>query len=243
MKKKPNEMTFFEHLGDLRKRIINSLIFILIFFLIAWNFREQIYHWLSLPILQYLEGKLVFTSLTEPIMMYIKLSFIAAIFMGSPFIFHQLWLFISPGLYKKEKTYVFPFVFLATIFFLLGGAFGYYVVFPLYVKFLLNFGHDFSQMIKIKEYFSFILTVLLGLSLMFELPVLIFLFAKLGLVTSKFLIKYFKYAVIIIFIIAAILTPTPDIVNQSIFAVPTILLYVLSIFIAKMVGPKEKKSK
>ena len=232
-------MSFFEHLGDLRKRIINSFIFILIFFLISWHFREEIYNWLSVPILQFLDNKLVYTSLTEPIMMYIKLSFIASLFMGSPLIFHQLWLFISPGLYKKERRYVLPFVIMATVFFLMGGAFGYYVVFPMYVKFLLGFGHEFNQLIKIKEYFSLILTVLLGLACMFELPVMVFLLSKLGLVTSRFLIKYFKYAVVLIFILAAILTPTPDVINQSIFAIPTILLYLLSILIARFAGKKE----
>jgi sec-independent protein translocase protein TatC len=231
-------MSFFEHLGELRKRIIHSLVFVLIFFLVGWNFREEIYNWLSVPILKFLHDKLVYTSLTEPIMMYFKLAFIAALFMASPFIFHQLWLFISPGLYKKEKKYVVPFIFMATFFFLLGAAFGYYIVFPMYVKFLLNFGRDFHQLIKIKEYFSLILTVLLGLALMFELPVMVFLLSKLGLVTSRFLIKYFKYAVVIIFIIAAILTPTPDVINQSIFAIPTVLLYLLSILIARVAGKK-----
>lgn len=241
MAKSPNEMTFFEHLGDLRKRILHSFVILLLLFFLAWNFREEIYHWLSLPILRFLDGKLIFTSLTEPIMMYFKLSFIASLFLASPFIFYQLWLFISPGLYKKERLYVFPFVVLATVFFLAGGAFGYYVVFPMYVKFLLAFGEDFNQMIKIKEYFSLILTVLLGLACMFELPVMVFLFAKLGLVTSRFLLKYFKYAVVLIFVIAAVLTPTPDVINQSIFAVPTILLYLLSVLIAKIFGPKPAK--
>ena len=238
MKRNPNEMSFFEHLGDFRKRIIHSLIFLLIFFLISWHFREEIYNWLSVPILQYLDNKLVYTSLTEPIMMYFKLSFIASLFMGSPFIFYQLWLFVSPGLYRKEKKYVIPFVLMATVFFFLGGAFGYYIAFPMYVKFLLAFGQEFNQLIKIKEYFSLILTVLFGLACMFELPVIIFLLSKLGLVTSKFLLKYFKYAVVLIFILAALLTPTPDIVNQSIFAIPTILLYLLSILIAKFAGKK-----
>lgn len=238
MMKKQNEMTFFEHLGELRKRILYSFFFIIIFFVVSWMFREEIYYWLSIPILKYLKGKLVFTALTEPLMMYIKLSFISALFLASPFIFYQLWLFVSPGLYKKEKKYVVPFVSMATFFFLLGGAFGYLVVFPMYVKFLLAFGHDFTEMIKIKEYFSLIITVMMGLSLMFELPVLIFLFSKMGIVTHRFLLKYFKYAVILIFIVAALLTPTPDIVNQSIFAIPTVLLYLLGIVIAKIFGPK-----
>lgn len=242
MKKTKDSFSFLEHLGELRKRILWSFAIILIFFVISWNFRVQIYDFLSIPITQFLKGKkLIYTSLTEPLMMYIKLSFIGALFTSSPLIFHQLWLFISPGLYKKEKKMVFPFVTMATSFFLLGAGFGYYVAFPMYVEFLLNFGSSFDQMIKINEYFSQLLVVLIGLALMFELPVIMYLLAKLKLIDAKFLIKYFKYAIVLIFIIAAIVTPTPDIVNQSIFAIPTIGLYILSILIVKFVRRKEEK--
>jgi Sec-independent protein secretion pathway component TatC len=120
--KTKNSFSFLEHLGELRKRLLYSIAIILIFFILSWNFRVQIYDFLSIPITQFLKGKkLIYTSLTEPLMMYIKLSFIGALFTSSPFIFHQLWLFISPGLYSKEKKMVFPFVFMATSFFLLGA--------------------------------------------------------------------------------------------------------------------------
>jgi len=241
-KKTKDSFSFLEHLGEFRKRILYSFAIILVFFMLSWNFRVEIYDFLSLPITQFLKGKkLIYTSLTEPLMMYIKLSFIGALFTSSPFLFHQLWIFISPGLYKNERRMVFPFVFMATFFFLVGAGFGYYVAFPMYVEFLLNFGSSFDQMIKINEYFSQLLVVLLGLALMFELPVIMYLLAKLKLITSSFLIKYFKYAIVLIFILAAIITPTPDIVNQSIFAVPTIGLYILSIFIVKFVRRKEDK--
>ncbi len=237
-------MTFFEHLGELRKRIIYSITFIIIFFLVSWTFVDKIYYWLSIPVLQFLpEGKkLAFTSLTEPFMMYIKLAFISGLFIASPFIFYQLWLFISPGLYKKEKKMVFPFVFFTTIFFLAGGAFGYFVVFPWACKFFLEIGEDFTAILTINDYFSLAFRVLLGISVVFELPVLAFLLAKLGIISSRFLLKYFKYAVVMIFIIAAVITPTPDMVTQSIFAVPMLLLYLLSVLIAKVVGPKEKEN-
>ncbi len=243
-RKNQNEMTFFEHLGELRKRIIYSITFIIIFFLVSWTFVDKIYYWLSIPVLQFLpEGKkLAFTSLTEPFMMYIKLAFISGLFIASPFIFYQLWLFISPGLYKKEKKMVFPFVFFTTIFFLAGGAFGYFVVFPWACKFFLEIGEDFTAILTINDYFSLAFRVLLGISVVFELPVLAFLLAKLGIISSRFLLKYFKYAVVMIFIIAAVITPTPDMVTQSIFAVPMLLLYLLSVLIAKVVGPKEKEN-
>ncbi|MEN8153801.1 MAG: twin-arginine translocase subunit TatC [Acidobacteriota bacterium] len=241
MKKKQNDMNFFEHLGELRKRILFSFLYILIFFLVSWSFVDKIYHWISIPVLRFLpEGeKLAFTSLTEPFMMYIKLAFISGFFIATPFIFYQLWAFISPGLYKKEKGMVFPFVFFTTFFFTLGGAFGYYFVFPWACKFFLKIGADFNAIITIKEYFSLAFRVLIGIAVIFELPVLSFLLAKMGIVTSQLLIKYFKYAIVGIFIIAAIITPTPDIVTQSMFAVPMILLYLLSILIAKVVGPKK----
>ncbi len=241
-KKNSNEMSFFEHLGELRKRIILSLIFVLIFFLISWNFVQELYEWLSVPIIKYLpEGeKLAFTALAEPFMMYIKIAFISSLFLSSPFIFYQLWLFISPALYRKEKKYVFPFVFFTTFFFFLGGAFGYYFVFPWACRFFLEIGENFKAIITINEYFSLTFRVLIGISLIFELPVLVFLLARLGLVTAKFLLKYFKYAIVLIFIIAAVITPTPDIITQSLFAFPMIGLYFLSVLIAKIFAPKKR---
>lgn len=235
------EMTFFQHLGELRKRVFYALGFILVFFMVSWAFVEKIYIWLAQPVLQFLpEGqKLAFTSLTEPFMMYIKLAFISGLFLASPFVFHQLWLFISPALYKKEKKWVFPFVFFTTFFFLLGGAFGYYYIFPWACKFFLEIGEDFNAIITINEYFTLAFRVLLGIALVFEMPILTFLLAKIGILKARFLVKYFKYAVVLIFIIAAIITPTPDMITQSMFAIPMLVLYLLSILIAKIAAPKE----
>ena len=186
------------------------------------------------------EGKkLAFTSLADPFMMYIKIAFISGLFLASPFIFHQLWLFISPGLYKKEKKYVFPFVFFTTVFFIGGALFGYYSVFPIACEFFLKIGQEFDPIITIDKYYKLIFRILIGIGVVFELPVLSFLLAKIGILTTRFLIKYFKYAVIVIFIIAAIITPTPDIVTQSMFAVPMILLYGISILIVKIAQPKK----
>ncbi len=234
-------MTFLEHLGELRKRVFFSIISILVFFLGAWPFVDKIYSFLSQPVRQYLpEGeKLAFTSLTEPFMMYIKLAFIAGIFAASPFIFWQLWKFISPGLYPKEKKMVFPFVVSTTFFFFLGGAFAYYEVFPLACRFFLDIGKEFRAILTINEYFSLAFRVIMGVSIVFELPVLIFLLARFRIVTAGFLVKYIKYAIVIIFIIAAVITPTPDMVTQSLFAGPMLILYLLSIVIAKFAYPKK----
>jgi sec-independent protein translocase protein TatC len=235
------EMTFFQHLGELRKRILYALGFIFIFFMISWAFVDKIYLWLAHPVMQFLpEGQnLAFTSLTEPFMMYIKLSFISGLFLASPFVFYQLWLFISPALYKKEKKWVFPFVFFTTFFFLLGGAFGYFYIFPWACKFFLEIGEDFQAIIRISEYFTLAFRVLLGIAVVFELPVLSFLLAKIGILKANFLLKYFKYAIVLIFVIAAIITPTPDMITQSMFAIPMMVLYLLSILIVKIAAPKE----
>jgi sec-independent protein translocase protein TatC len=239
--KTESEMSFFEHLGELRKRIMFSVLFILVFFIGCWPFVDEIYQFFAVPILKQMpEGKkLAYTALTEPFMMYIKVAFISALFISSPLVFHQLWLFISPALYKKEKKMVFPFVFSTSLFFLLGGAFGYLYVFPLACRFFLKIGKDFNAIITVNEYFTLAFRVLMGISLVFELPILVFLLSKLGILSPRFLIKYFKYAIVIIFIIAAIITPTPDIITQSMFAVPMIVLYLLSIGIAKITYPKD----
>jgi len=241
MTAKFSDMSFFDHLGELRKRILISFAFIMVFFLVSWTFVDKLYHWFSIPVLQFLPAgeKLAFTSLTEPFMMYIKIAFISGAFISSPFIFYQLWAFITPGLYKNEKNMVIPFVFFTTFFFILGGAFGYYAIFPWACRFFLEVGSDFNAIITISDYFSLAFRVLLGISLIFELPVLSFLLAKMGIISSRFLIKHFKYAIVIIFIIAAVITPTPDIITQSMFAIPMMLLYLLSVLIVKIVGPKD----
>lgn len=248
-KKKTDEMSFFEHLGELRKRIVWSLAIVFVFFLASWAVVGRLYRWLSQPVLKFLppgpggEAKLAFTSLSEPFMMYVKVAFISSLFAASPFIFHQLWLFIAPALFPKERKWVFPFVLGTTFFFVLGGAFGYFVVFPLACKFFLDIGSDFTAIITINDYFALAFRVLFGIAALFELPVLIFLLAKLRIVSARFLLRYLKYAIVAIFILAAIITPTPDMITQTLFAIPMILLYLLSILIARIVNPGEKKEK
>jgi len=239
-------MTFLEHLEDLRKSLFNSFIALIVGFIPAWIFSKNLYRILAVPVTKYLpEGQsLAFTKLTAPFMLYIKVAFLASIFFTSPFIFLQIWNFISPGLLRKEKRYVFPFVFFTTIFFSLGAVFGYYVVFPWACRFFLKMGSDFQAVITVDDYFSLALRVLLGIAVVFELPTLVFFLSKLGLVTARWMIKNFKYAILAVFIIAAVITPTPDMVTQSIIAVPMLALYGVGILIALVFGPKsEKKDK
>ena len=244
-RKSPDEMTFLEHLEDLRKRLFNSAIVILVAVIPGWIFSRQLYEILARPVTQYLpEGtKLAYTTLTAPFMLYMKIAFLAAFFFTSPFVFYQLWLFVAPGLYQKEKKYVIPFVFFTTFFFILGALFGYFIVFPWACRFFVGLAKDFQPVITVDQYFSFSIKVLLGIALIFELPTLIYFLAKMGLVTARWMTKNFPYAILAAFIISAIITPTPDIITQGVVAVPMIILYALSILIALVVGRNREKRK
>lgn len=237
-------MSLFDHLDELRKRIMYALIGLAVTFVPCWIYVQDIFDFLARPILNFLpEGqKLAFLGVTDPFILYFKVAALAAVFLASPFLLYQVWGFVAPGLYRKEKLYALPFVLFATLFFLAGGAFAYYIAFPFAVQFLLGMGQHFQAVITIERYFGFLLTVILGLGLMFELPILILLLAIIGVVTPRFLVKYFRHAVVIIFIIAAIITPTPDVINLCLFAVPAILLYLLGVAAAFVVYRMRKKN-
>ncbi|MFC2167225.1 twin-arginine translocase subunit TatC [Acidobacteriota bacterium] len=241
-KRLPDSMTFLEHLGDLRKRLFFSFIALIIGVIPAWVFSKDLYNILTIPIYKFLpsEEQLVFLTLTAPFMLYIKVAFLTSLFFISPFIFYQFWLFVAPGLYKKEKKYAIPFVMFTSFFFVAGALFGFFIVFPWAVRFFLNTGSEFSAMITVDKYFSFILRVHLGIAIVFELPTLTFFLARMKIITAKWMIKNFKYAMLVIFIIAAIITP-PDPVTQSLLAVPLMALYGLSIVIAMIFGKKKEK--
>jgi len=229
------KMSFLDHLEELRKRLIVSIIAIFVAFLACWNYADKIYEWVQEPLTKFLppgDQKLAYTHLTEPFMVYMKVAFFAAIFAASPIIMWQVWRFISPGLYKRERRYAAPFIILATFFFLLGGYFGYRVLLPGACAFFVQTGQKFKQMIKIDEYFSFASTIMLASGVVFETPILIFFLARLGIVTPQFLLRKSKWAIVLSFIIAAILTPSPDMVNQTMLAVPMIGLYFLGVGVA-----------
>jgi sec-independent protein translocase protein TatC len=237
-------MSLLAHLEELRTRIVRALIAVTIAFLGCWAFAEPIFQFLARPIYEFLpEGtRLAFLGVTDPFILYIKVAALAGLFVASPVVLYQVWRFVAPGLYRREKLYSVPFVLAGTFFFLAGGVFAYLVAFPFAVEFLLGMGEQFEPVITIERYFGFLMTVILGLGLMFEVPIMIFLLARLGVVTPGFLMRHFRWAVLLIFIAAAILTPTPDIVNLCIFALPTIALYLVGVGAAALVGRHDRKS-
>ncbi|HET6277447.1 MAG TPA: twin-arginine translocase subunit TatC [Candidatus Polarisedimenticolia bacterium] len=230
-------MGFLEHLDELRKRLLWSLVAIVLAFVAALTQSKRILAFLLRPIRPLLgDERPVFIDLTEPFLLYMKVALLAALFLSAPFVLYQAWAFIAPGLYPRERRYAVPFVLFATVFFLAGGAFGYYVGFPVASKFLLGIAEEFRPALRISSLFGFQSKIILGLGVVFELPTVIYLLARLGLVTPRFLWRNFKYAILIIFIIAAVITPTPDVVTQCIFAAPMILLYLAGILVARIFG-------
>lgn len=234
------KMSFLEHLEELRKRLLVAIAAIGVGFLLCWNFADKIYAWLQSPLTNVLQpgDKLAYTRMIAPFFLYMKVAFFAGLFLASPVILLQVWLFISPGLYKRERRYAAPFILFATIFFVCGGYFGFRILLPATCGFFIEQGKQFKQMITIDDYFSFATTIILAAGLVFETPILIFFLARLGIVTPAFLLQKFKYAVVLAFIIAAIVTPTPDMVTQSALAIPMILLYLLGVGIAYAFGKK-----
>ncbi len=237
------EMTFLQHLEELRKRLIRALAGLVVGFLLCLTVARTVYGWLVRPVVEVLpEGeKLAFTQLTDPFLLYLKVSFLTGIFLMAPYIVLQLWLFIAPGLYERERRYAVPFIVLSSLFFIGGGLFAYYIVLPPACKFFIEQGldWDFRPVITARELLSFESKILLGMGFVFQMPILTFFLAKLGIVTTGFLLRNFKYAILVIFILAAILTPTPDVVTQSLFAAPMVVLYLLSILVTAVFGRKE----
>jgi len=229
------------HLQDLRKRLAISVGVVFVMFFICFSFWQPILDWMITPLNAALpeNSHVIFTKVQEPFFTAIKVAFFTAIIFSLPIIFWQLWLFIAPGLYDDEKRLILPFVFFATFMFVLGAMFCYYVVVPFGFTFLINFGSAlFTALPSIGGYVGFFTKLLFGFGLAFELPVITFFLAKIGLVTDQTLIGFFRYAVIIIFLVSALLTP-PDVLTQFLMAGPLILLYGASILIARAVNPEK----
>ena len=231
------------HIAELRSRLIKIVIIYFLFFFIAFIFWKDIFAWMSEPLLEALKleksSKIIFTGLAEPFFTAVKISLFAGFFFSLPFILYQAWAFIAPGLYDNEKKMVLPFVFWGTVMFLVGAGFAYYVVFPVGFKVLVTFGGaQFTAMPRISEYVSFFGKLMMGFGIAFEMPVITYFLAKLGLVTDKTLKDFSRYAIVVIFILAAILTP-PDLFSQLAMAAPLLVLYGVSILIAKVVNPEK----
>ena len=241
-------MSLIEHLEELRRRLIHSAVYLVVAFFIAYAFHDRIASFMQKPITialerHHLPPHLVYLNPIEPFNFFLKLSFIGGAILASPFVLYQVWLFISPGLYRNEKRYVWPFMG-ATVGLFLGGAFfGYHYVYPGALDFLLGYGAQFTPMVTISEYTDLFMTVILGLGATFELPILVMFLALFGIVSAGWLWKNIRYAILVIFIIAAIITPTPDILTMCVFATPMLVLYIVGIGVAYMVHPTRRNRK
>lgn len=237
----PGKMSFLEHLDELRKRLLHVAAYLFGGFVLCLFFREDIYGFLEVPILPYLPDKLVITKIQSGFLLYMKVAFVGGIFLTIPGTLYEVWKFIAPGLYRKEKKYVIPFLFTSVLLFLLGGAFCYYLVLSTTIGWLLVFARKFTPLIDATHYFDIVIMMLLGFGLIFEMPVVIAFLSLFGMVNSKFLIKNFKYAVLILVIIAAVLSPTGDPINLFIWSAPMVLLYAVSIGVAFVIEKFKKK--
>ena len=236
-----HKMTFLEHLEELRKRLLISIIAIVIGASIVYFFSPEILSLLKKPAGPSL-GKLKVLSLTEGFMSYFKIAIIGGIILSIPVIFYQVWAFISPALKPNERRHANLFILWTTISFLIGCAFAYFVILPFAIPYLLNFGSgELEPMITVSKYLSFTSMMILGCGAIFELPILIYLLTKLGIVTTDFLTRNRKYAVLVCFIAAAIITPTGDVVNLLLLAVPMIGLYEIGILSSRLVKRKERQ--
>jgi sec-independent protein translocase protein TatC len=236
-------MSLMEHLTELRKRLIHSTVYLLIGFCIAYAFHVRLYGIIQKP-LNELHIALNYTHPTDPLNLYLKTALYGGIILASPFILYQLWLFIAPGMYANEKRYVVPFMSATIVLFLSGAWFGYHWVFPGALKVLIGgFGKNFNPVLTIEDYTNFFLAVILGLGVTFELPILIFFLALFGIVDAKFLVQHIRYAILAIFIIAAIICPTPDPIGMCLFASPMIVLYLIGVGIAFLVHPARRKAR
>ncbi|MEE9236075.1 MAG: twin-arginine translocase subunit TatC [Candidatus Acidoferrales bacterium] len=234
-------MGFFEHLEELRRRLIYCLVGVVLCVILAVVFWQEIYAVLSVPILKALEGmgeepKLVFTGPLVPIKFALQVGLYAGLFLAAPVIFWQLWLFVAPGLYRHERRFVLPFVIFSSGLFMLGSYFAHRVVLPITTRFLLHFGSAlFQPLITINEYFSLWLTMVLWMGIVFELPVAIFILSWIGVVTPGFLLHYLRHAILGIAIAAALITPTTDVFTMAVFGVPMVALYVVGIGVSWLV--------
>jgi sec-independent protein translocase protein TatC len=252
MTKNDKEGGFISHITELRSRLIHSFIFLFVFFIFCYFFAEYLYGFLVEPYAQAvkndsIERRLIFTALQETFLTYLRVAFFASFFVTSPFILIQIWKFIAPGLYDHEKIAIMPYLVITPILFFLGGALVYYLIMPLAIKFFLSFesaGLTTSLPIqleaKVNEYLSLVMKLIFAFGLSFQLPVVLSLLARVGVVDSEFLKTRRKYVVVIIFTAAAILTP-PDPITQIGLAIPLLILYELSIFSVRLIEKKSKK--
>src|SRR6266568_3742491 len=236
-------MSLMEHLEELRRRIVHSAAYLFVGFIVAYYFHERLYGLVQAP-LDRLNIKLNYTHPMDPLNLYLQVALIGGAILASPFILYQVWLFIAPGLYSKEKRFVIPFMSATVGLFLGGASFGYFYVLPGALKILIvGFGSKFNSIITIEEYTGFFLSVILGLGISFEMPILIFFLALFGIVSPRFLWKNIRYAILAVFLVAAIITPSPDPWTMCIYAIPMLALYLVGIGVAWWVHPQRRREK
>jgi sec-independent protein translocase protein TatC len=236
-----HSMPLLAHLEELRKRIIFSVFGVLVGFISCWSYADRIFGVMQQPIIQALRhhglgSGLVYLNPTEPFNLYFEVGLVAGLFAASPFVFYQLWLFIAPGLYRNEKCYVLPFLVSTVGLFIAGGFFGYRMVYPASLDFLIGYGQRFQPMITIREYTKLFLTIIVGLGLIFEMPILAFFLALMRVITARWMWRNLRYSILAIFIVASIVTPTTDILNMCLFAAPMVALYAISMGVAWLVN-------
>src|SRR3954462_7371052 len=238
------KMSFLEHLDELRKRIVNSAIAIGVCVVIGFAFINRIVDFILAPTRGALPPgvKMIYTEPGEAFSLYIQISLIIGVVLAAPFIMYQVWMFIAPGLSSNEKRLAIPFVLFTTIGFVLGAAFNHYISFPFMMAYFATFNTpDLAFMPRLEDVFGLYTTMLIGMGIVFQMPTVVFFLAKMKLITARFLASNFKYAILIIFITAAVITPSGDMMTQTIFAAPMLGLYLLSVVIAWIVGPKSVK--
>ena len=239
------KMSFLEHLDELRKRLTIAASALGVGFVIAFLVIDRIFEFIMRPLYQMMQkvapgAKLVYIEPTEAFMLYVKIALLAGVVLAAPVITWQLWLFVAPGLYVREKRFAIPFIVMASIFFVMGAAFSHYFVFPWAWVFLASFSTDYMMFQpRVEAAFSLYAMMLLAMGIVFEMPAVVFLLARMGLATAGFLWRNFKYAVLIIFVVAAVITPTGDMMTQLLMAAPMIGLYLVSIIIAWVFGKKK----
>jgi len=239
------KMSLLQHLDELRSRLFKALIGFLLAFVGCWTIAGRLLEFLVEPIRRHMfeGGEIVFINLTEPFTIYMKASALAAIFVSAPWLLYQAWAFVSPALYPKARRMIVPFMFFGTVFFLAGGWFGYAVATPTAARWLIRLGEQFHAQITLRSAFGFESWIILGMGLVFELPVAIFFLSRVGLVTPRFLMKHFRLAVLIIAVLSAVLTPSGDIPTMAVFAVPMILLYLLGVAVSWIFGGNRNKAR
>jgi len=237
------KMSFLEHLDELRKRLIYSLVSLCAGIGVAALFIERIYQFVMRPMQKMLlgGGKLIYTEGPQAFMLYIRIAIIAGLVIAAPLIMIQLWLFISPALYPKERRFAVPFVVLASTGFIGGAAFSHYLVFPVMWRFFASFTTDFvTFQPRVEPAFDLYIKMLLAMALVFQMPTIVLFLARFGFVTARMMLQYFKYAILVIFVLAAVITPSQDMASQLVVAIPMTALYIISIFVAWIFGKKRR---